>query len=43
MMSGNYPAFALTTTTSNVALAFSLHGIKIAQIGGEIDLGGRLD
>lgn len=41
-MSGNYPAFVMTTTVSNVALAFSLHGIKIVQFGKEIDLEGGM-
>ena len=38
LMCGNYPAFVLATSASNVALGFSIHGVKIVQVGSEYDL-----
>lgn len=39
LMIGNFPAFYVITSESNVALIFSVHGIKLVQVGREIDLG----
>lgn len=39
LLSGNFPAFLLITSMSNICLIFALHGIKIIQVGEEIDLG----
>ncbi len=38
-MVGNFPAFFLVMSNSNIGLIFSVHGIKLVQVGKEIDLG----
>lgn len=34
----NFPCFMITTTMSCMALVFSVQGIKVKQIGGEVEL-----
>ncbi len=38
-MVGNFPAFLVLMSKSNIGLVFSVHGIKLVQVGKEIDLG----